>query len=139
MIKINLIFSLSQKNICLINSKCNWNSLGYIFLIVSKFVHFLSSKWAIQNHSLKILPVFLMKAFLAKKIAGVWNEINWCKSFTNRWYYMSGHNLTEPNFHPLHKIIHYLQVFLTVKISWYYTVIIITNFNQLNKIIHVHS
>lgn len=137
MIKINLIFSLSQKNICLINSKCNWNSLGYNFLIVSKFVHFLSSKWAIQNHSLKILPVFLMKAFLVKKIAGVWNGINRCKSFTNSWYYMSGHNLTEPNFHPPHKS--YITSISNSKNSWYYTVIIITNFNQLNKIIHVHS
>lgn len=31
---------------------------------------------------------------------------------------------------------HTLQLFLTVKNSWYYTVIIITNFNQVNKIIH---
>lgn len=51
---------------------------------------------------------------------------------------LSGHRLTEPNFHPLHKTMYYNNLSLAVKKIWYYPVIVLTN-NQLKKIIHVHT
>lgn len=51
---------------------------------------------------------------------------------------LSGHSLTEPNFHPLHKTMYYNNLSLAVKNIWYYPVIVLTN-NQLKKIIHVHT
>lgn len=51
---------------------------------------------------------------------------------------LSGHSLIEPNFHPLHKTMYYNNLSLAVKNIWYYPVIVLT-YNQLKKIIHVHT
>lgn len=51
---------------------------------------------------------------------------------------LSGHSLIESNFHPLHKTMYYNNLSLAVKNIWYYPVIVLT-YNQLKKIIHVHT